>query len=213
MLLKFIATAILSRHNTHSTEGDRKKSKPQNVGDQNICESSDVPGSLGYSLSTISFFCLPPRGVDAEVLTPPSQNGMRSRQERLHSRRKGARGEGWRGCRNGRARADPMQSPLNAGNGDKRCRVFTLLPHRPDGICKKQACPSLDPSLSSSAAKTRPCDRDQERTAEMGRWEQISMRERERRQPKKEGICCVRGRNLSEAELLPFPRRNLFDGR
>ena len=124
MLLKFIATAILSRHNTHSTEGDRKKSKPQNVGDQNICESSDVPGSLGYSLSTISFFCLPPRGVDAEVLTPPSQNGTRSRQERLHSRRKGARGEGWRGCRNGRARADPMQSPLNAGNGDKMSSLY-----------------------------------------------------------------------------------------
>ena len=149
-------------------------------------------------------FCLPvlpPRGVDAEVLTPPSQNGKRSRQERLYSRRKRGRQEGRREGRIGRT---PCGAHLT-----REMRTSNVKSLEPNGM-NMQACPSL----SSSAAKTRPCD--QERTAEIGRCEQISMREGERERegglPKKERICGVRGRSLSEAELLPFPVESYSTG-
>ena len=137
------------------------------------------PISHGYSLSTISVFCLPPRGVDAEVLTPPSQNGKRSRQERLYSRRKRGRQEGRREGRIGRT---PCGAHLT-----REMRTSNVKSLEPNGM-NMQACPSL----SSSAAKTRPCD--QERTAEIGRCEQISMREgeRERERERERGDCRKR---------------------
>ena len=118
-------------------------------------------------------------------------------QERLYSRRKEDRNGRMRtddAC----GRADPMRSPLNAGNGDKQCGVFRAAVGRSGlALPMEYASMSFSPSLSlpPPPRHDQAGDRDdQERTTEIGGCEQISMRERERMAEKGEDLVgCVGG--------------------
>ena len=143
-------------------------------------------------VSTSSVFCLPPRGVDAEVLTPPSQNGTRSRRERRRAGTTLFAKEGrqeWADADGRRLRTDgrtPCGAHLTREMGTSNVEsleprsVGRALPYR----WNMQACPSL--SLPPLPRHDQAGDRDQERTTEIGGCEQISMRERG--WPKKERI-------------------------